>query len=146
MWWRKTAQIEPKVCHECNVEEGALHELFCPQEECPFCLDQLAGCECIKSVLTLTPEECQVVDEYLDDSIEPLRTIISRWQHALEKMGRVRFVDAPILCRRCGTTWPPFFRVPDEEWRRFVPVSLQRDVLCQECYTFVRTQVESHGG
>ena len=76
-------------CPECLCASGALHEIFCLKERCPFCGGQLASCPCIFEVLNLTPEERRVVEDYVDDSIEPLKSINERWERALEKKSRV---------------------------------------------------------
>ncbi len=80
-----------EVCDDCGATEGKLHDLFCTRERCPFCGGQLAGCDCIKKVLGLTTEEARSVDEYVDDSVEPLQSIMERWRSALERRGRVPF-------------------------------------------------------
>jgi len=71
------------VCSEYLHVEGELHEPFCLKERCPFRNDQLASCPCIFEVLKLRPEKTRVVDEYIDDSIEPLRGLNERWEIAL---------------------------------------------------------------
>ena len=73
----------------CGAAAGSLHDLFCPKENCPFCGGQLAGCSCIQTVLALTPSEIEAVEEYVDDSVEPLQSIMERWRVALDKKGRV---------------------------------------------------------
>jgi hypothetical protein len=42
-------------------------------------------------VLNLSPEEQKAVDEYIDDSVEPLQGINERWVKAINKKGRVPF-------------------------------------------------------
>ena len=76
-------------CPDCEAPEGELHALFCTQERCPFCGGQLASCGCMHQVLTLNEEERKAVEEYIDDSVEPLRGIMKRWQDALTRKGRV---------------------------------------------------------
>lgn len=78
-------------CPDCGVAEGELHDLFCLKERCPFCGGQLASCECLGRVLQLRPEEQQIVDEYADDSVPPLSNIMTRWQEALARKGRVPY-------------------------------------------------------
>ena len=80
-----------KRCPECRVIWGELHELFCTKERCPCCGGQLASCNCIVKVLDLSDEELAAVEEYVDDSEEPLRGIVERWKTALESAGRVPF-------------------------------------------------------
>jgi hypothetical protein len=80
-----------EVCDDCGAADGALHDLFCTREQCPFCRRQLITCDCKKTILNLTPEEVEAVDEYMDDSVEPLKSIAERWKTALEQRGRVPF-------------------------------------------------------
>lgn len=79
------------TCPGCGVAVGQLHDLFCTKERCPFCGGQLASCECIVTVLDLNDDEREAVDEYEDDSVEPLRGIMGRWHAALEAEGRIPF-------------------------------------------------------
>jgi len=76
-------------CPECSRVEGELHESFCLKERCPFCGGQLVSCPCIFEVLKLTPEETRVVEDYVDDSVEPLMGINERWEKSLNKKGRI---------------------------------------------------------
>jgi ankyrin repeat protein len=80
-----------EVCDDCGAKDGEFHVLFCTRELCPFCGNQLITCDCIQPVLQLSPEESQAVDEYVDDSKEPLRSVMDRWKSALEEKGRIRF-------------------------------------------------------
>lgn len=79
------------VCPDCGTRNGELHELFCTKENCPFCHTQLITCDCIRSVLKLSDDELQVLDDYVDDSIPPLSTIMERWREALTAEGRIPF-------------------------------------------------------
>ena len=76
-------------CDDCGASEGDLHEIFCTRERCPFCGGQLISCDCISSVLELSAEEQQALDDYIDDSIDPLKSVNERWGKALERKGRV---------------------------------------------------------
>lgn len=40
----------------------------------------------------------------------------------------------PNICAICGEVNPRFFRVSDEEWKKYIPVSLWEEVLCIKCY------------
>jgi hypothetical protein len=64
---------------------------MCTRERCPFCEAQLGACECIHFVLELTEEESRVVGEYVDDHVEPLKSIVARWREAVEAEGRIPF-------------------------------------------------------
>jgi hypothetical protein len=55
----------------------------------PFCGGQLASCECNRTVLDLSEEERTALDEYVDDSVEPLQGVVARWKEALEEKGRI---------------------------------------------------------
>ena len=76
-------------CPEGLRVEGELHESFCLKEPCPFCGGQLVSCPCIFEVLKLTPEDTRVVEDYVDDSVEPLVGVNERWEKALGKKGRI---------------------------------------------------------
>ncbi len=49
------------------------------------------GCGCISGVLQLSQEEQEVVDAYEDDSVEPLRSILRRWERALQRKRRLPY-------------------------------------------------------
>ena len=84
-----------ETCPDCAVAAGEFHDLFCLIERCPFCGGQLNGCECIVSVLALSDADRDVVDEWEDETVEPLRGIFDRWVAALERKGRVPFGSEP---------------------------------------------------
>jgi hypothetical protein len=84
------------TCPDCGHENGKLHELFCTKERCPFCGGQLISCNCMLSVLNLREEERRIVEEYIDDSVEPLKSILENWQQALNKKGRVPYHAMPL--------------------------------------------------
>jgi hypothetical protein len=46
----------------------------------------------MSKVLALSPEEQHAVDAYIDDEMEPLKSINERWAAALDKKGRVPFI------------------------------------------------------
>ena len=79
------------TCPHCGCGDGELHELFCPRELCPFCRNLITDCECIFTVLDLSEEERRVVEEYVDDSIDPLKGICERWERAVVTRGRIPF-------------------------------------------------------
>jgi len=118
-----------ETCADCGVRSGELHDLFCTKERCPFCGGQLASCECIGSVLKLTHEEQQLVDEYIDDSIPPLCEIMQRWRDALTAKGRFPFeahLDDPIRAA---------YRGDFEAVRTFLDNGIDPDVGNQVGYT-----------
>jgi len=38
-------------CHDCNAKKGQYHHWNCDAEQCPFCHEQLVGCDCDVEVL-----------------------------------------------------------------------------------------------
>jgi hypothetical protein len=79
------------ACPSCGAIPGEFHELFCNRELCPFCRDFITTCECIFEVLRLSENERIVVEEFIDDSTEPLKTICERWRLEVLKKGRVPY-------------------------------------------------------
>ena len=133
-------------CPDCETPEGALHALFCSRERCPFCGFQLASCACKYDVLTLTEEERKAVEEYIDDSVEPLRGVMQRWEDALNRKGRVPFIEYPNVCARCGVLWPEFFRVPDGEWERYIQIDMRNQVICRPCFDEIKRLIDARFG
>jgi hypothetical protein len=78
-------------CRSCGAPIGQLHEPFCAREVCPFCGDFITSCECIFEVLNLSDDERVVVEEYVDDEAEPLRSICAQWRQAVEAKGRIPY-------------------------------------------------------
>jgi hypothetical protein len=140
-----SAQRTPR-CRDCNVAEGDLHAPFCTQEPCPFCAGQLVTCGCIFRVLNLSDAERESVEQYVDDTIEPLRSINLRWEAALNAKGRVPFIEYPIVCAKCGVLRPQFFRVADEEWARYIQLDMRNSVLCRPCFDHIKRVTESGCG
>lgn len=83
------------VCPDCGASDGLLHDPFCTKEICPFCVRQLCSCGCMRTVLRLSEDESRAVDEYIDDSVPPLSTIMERWTEALREKGRLPFRSYP---------------------------------------------------
>jgi hypothetical protein len=79
------------TCLSCGKSVGQLHDPFCNRELCPFCGDFITTCDCIFEVLSLTDDERAIVEEYEDDSVEPLRGICNRWSAAVDAKGRVPY-------------------------------------------------------
>jgi hypothetical protein len=79
------------TCPSCGTTVGQPHEPFCNRELCPFCGDFITTCDCIFEVLSLTDEECELVEQFEDDSVQPLRGICDRWRAAVEAKGRVPY-------------------------------------------------------
>ena len=131
-------------CRDCETPEGELHALFCTRERCPFCGGQLSSCGCIGQVLALNEEELKSLEEYIDDSVEPLRGVMERWEEALNRKGRVPYIEYPNVCARCGALGPEFFRVPDPEWERYVQIDMRDKVICRPCFDEIKRLIDSH--
>ena len=58
------------------------------------------------AVLKPSEEERQAIEEYIDDSVEPLRGVMDRWEEALNRKGRVPYIEYPNVCARCGRCGP----------------------------------------
>ncbi|MDP3070400.1 MAG: ankyrin repeat domain-containing protein [Opitutaceae bacterium] len=48
------------------------------------------------TVLGLREEERRIVEEHIDDSVEPLKRILENWQEALNKKGRIPYRAMPL--------------------------------------------------
>jgi hypothetical protein len=96
-------------------------------------------------VLRLNEEERKSVDEYIDDSVEPLRGIMNRWEEALNLKGRVPYIVYPNVCAKCGVLWPEFFRVSDAEWERYIQIDMRDKVICRSCFDDIRRLIDSQG-
>ena len=137
-----SAQAPGPPCSDCQTKEGELHALFCTKEPCPFCAGQLSACGCIAQVLDLSQMERKVVDEFIDDSIEPLRGIMARWEAALNLKGRVPYISYPLICAKCGALWPEFFRVPNLEWERYVQLNMREKIICRACFEYIKRVID----
>ena len=49
---------------------------------------------------------------------------------------RIPHIKIPLFCRLCGKKYPDFFM--DKDWKMFVPPNLQREVLCIECFDYLK--------
>ena len=66
----------------------------------------------------------------------------AEWERILEARGRIPWICYPNICRRCGVLWPKMFRVSDEEWERYVEPAMRGYMLCEECYTWIKQQID----
>jgi hypothetical protein len=66
----------------------------------------------------------------------------AEWERKLEARGRIPWICYPNTCRRCGVLWPKMFRVSDEEWEHYVEPAMRGYMLCEECYTWIKQQID----
>lgn len=129
-------------CGACGTYEGHYHTPSCDMEICPFCGSQLIGCDCCYTKLGLYnvekngTEYCGLSHEVFSHGLNEKQQ--KRWGEIRFKKGLIPFVQNPIFCHRCGRPWPQFFRVLKDEWKKYVPLPLQKKILCKNCYAHMK--------
>jgi hypothetical protein len=68
------------------------------------------------------------------------------WFEVLPAKGRIPYIRYPLLCCRCGVHWPEFFRVPDEEWEKYIEPGMRSKILCRTCYNEIKRLIDTAGG
>jgi hypothetical protein len=66
----------------------------------------------------------------------------AEWDRRLAEKGRVPWIQYPTICCRCGKLWPQMFRVPDEEWEKYVEPEMRGRLLCAECYGWIKRAID----
>ena len=134
-------------CHDCGCQEGAIHDLGCDMELCPWCGGQLINCDCIYEQLGISCDSDAEIPELTDAQYK-------KWLKSLNKKGRIPYILYPIICPRCGKKWPEMFHVPDEEWNKYIfnphdprsgPGNGGGGWLCWECYDEIRVLIDGKG-
>ena len=130
------------TCHDCGAKEGELHQPGCDMERCPFCGRQLITCDCAYEKLGLFDRQhysaatAFLPPEIYHHGLPP--ELEAAWNAMLEKQGRFPYIVYPNLCARCGQLWPEMFRVPDEEWARYIEPGMRTAMLCRKCYDYIK--------
>jgi len=55
-----------------------------------------------------------------------------------DMLPRIPWVEIPNLCALCGEVFPKMFNVQNGEWEKFVIPSLQGELLCRDCYNWLK--------
>ena len=127
-----------KTCHDCGVKEGQIHELGCDMERCPFCSYQLISCNCCYEQLGI---DCSEGTDVYYNGLNEQQEI--QWEQTrLAIKGRVPYIVYPNICVRCGELWPEMFYVSDEEWKKYIQLDQQREMLCFKCYTEIKDLID----
>ncbi len=137
-------------CGDCGVVEGQYHMLGCDMEMCPFCGNQLITCYCSYEVLGLVDRnKYDRSTGYVPLEVHQHGLTLEqeeKWLALLNEKGRIPFIEYPIICGKCGTLWPEFFMVPDEEWEYYIEPREQRKVICRKCYSYIKGLIDETKG
>ena len=117
-------------CGDCDVEEGEIHQFNCDMEVCPFCGNQLLMCNL---------SDGEGSDKYVMSDKAPTIYSISRD----ETKARIPYIEYPVLCAKCGKKYPDFFHVSDEEWEQYIQPDRRHEVICRECYDYIKSVIDS---
>lgn len=138
--------MEKAHCPDCGCEEGQLHEPGCDMERCPFCSHQLLSCDCMYEQLGLinrnwyTEETAFLPPKIYFNGVSERQK--KKWEAILNKRGRIPYIEYPVICAKCGMLWPRFFKVPDEEWQHYIQPDMRDEVLCYDCYQFIKQMID----
>jgi len=124
-------------CHDCYCKEGEIHEYGCDMESCPFCGQQLITCDCVYEKLNIdcSPGTWTYENGLTDEQEE-------QWIDLLNQTGRVPYIHYPSICGKCGALYPPFFFVPDEDWKKYIAPRHREQIICRKCYDRIRSLID----
>lgn len=125
------------ICGDCGVKEGQLHLPGCDMERCPFCGAQLISCDCVYEKLGI---DCSSGTRVYSHGLTNEQS--QEWEKLLRAKGHIPFIVYPNLCAKCGALWPAMFDVPDEEWERYIEPQMRSEMLCEACYTQIKSWID----
>ena len=70
--------------------------------------------------------------------------MVADWLEMLEDKGRLPYIVYPNMCCRCGKLWPEMFKVPDEEWAKYVEPAERDKMLCRGCFDEIKRLIDSN--
>jgi len=136
---------KPATCHDCGCREGEIHERGCDMENCPFCGHQLISCSCCYKQLGYDYHwdhpTSGLPQEVFEHGLPPEQQ--AQWEAMLKAKGRVPYIQWPNLCAYCGELWPEMFRVPDEEWAKYIELGMRREMVCPRCWRLIKKRIDA---
>lgn len=137
--------MEKAICHDCGVEEGDLHNLGCDMERCPFCGNQLIACSCRYTMLGYkydwNAEFCGLPESIYHKGLPENEE--NAWNGLLEGV-RIPWIQYPNVCAKCGKLWPKMFSVSDEEWKHYIEKGERGQIICLDCYSYIKECIDSN--
>jgi len=139
--------LKEKRCHDCGCKEGELHQLGCGMEVCPLCGGQLISCNCHLTQLGYRVHKITSKHPTLGLPKSVFENGLSdregrKFLRMLEKKGRIPYIRWPVLCAYCGKKWPEMFKVPDEEWQKYIQPDKRGGVVCRKCYDHIKEMID----
>ena len=87
---------EDKRCHDCHANEGEFHVPGCDAEVCPFCREQLIGCNCAYHHLGLWDDDAALpIEEVYENGLN--ETQAAEWDRILKAKGLIPYRWSPML-------------------------------------------------
>lgn len=123
--WRRDAPREDSM----PTETESAHARGCARDGCPEC-----------SALVLSGKTSGLPVRVYYHGLPAAEE--AEWDAILDKKGRVPWISYPNMCRRCGACWPGMFRVPDEEWERYVEPAMRARMLCEPCWDWIKGRID----
>lgn len=105
-----------KICGDCHVHEGQLHQYGCDLEICPACGGQFLGCDCGP-----------------DDEEGQAKWAQEQWYK------RIPYVYQPPICALCGHEgWGVRPHVGANQMSFYLPPPLHEETICAACFDRIK--------